>query len=824
MTNRVYAGSVLLLCTVATHAADTLPSAPEWSGQGRVRVLVRVEPVDLTTRPADELVARCPIDFVRIMDDLKLTGSVDLSTLQVQRYDPATGKAMPFAAFSEARTPFDRPCRFEDDEVPWDYPDRANYSSEEPNGRGSVTIRKGGGRLFNREMRSTRGNITWVHTQEAGKPSHYALYWDLARPGDAGGPSPSPWIGDADVLRAKQGQPLGGLAHFTVCTGDFNGDGLFDLMAGTEKGDLMWFPNHGTRGAPKFIGCRMLTDEEGPIDCGWYSAPFMFDWDNDGLLDVLSGTSHNAILWWKNVGSKTEPKLSYRGFVMAGDKRLAVPEKPVPEDTGTIFARDYYNQPWVGDWDGDGTPDIITGSYTTGQISFFKGGARGDDGVPSLTFVDVLRTADGEPIDTVWAASPFVFDVDHDGKPDLLTGAWFWSGILRERRPGEADPIMYYHNEGTREKPVLKRADVPKIGDFTSGEIGRPMIADWNNDGLPDLLVSDASGAFYRFLNEGTLEAPRWRMNSDSLRGAWGFVRDTGFTSMADLDGDGRPEMLTAAQFLSPKGSPHSPEFVTVGRAHVKGKPIRHPGPGYGDPYYYTALTDFDRDGHPDLLWGDQQGYFWLHRHASGTDPYAFEDGVRLKLKDGTDARLGPPVVDSPEKATDFTILQGSRVIFVTADFDRDGIDDLAVTETYGNIWILRNTKAGGIDTFEAPVLVGKVIGGGRSDDLNVVDWNEDGKPDLMIGQTTAKPGTIYLNESTSGKFAFAKPITPLDLPFMFWGASLKAMDWNNDGDQDFLVHSEFYAFFVEKSFLKHGYRMAKVLGAAELRTGEGKP
>ena len=35
-----------------------------------------------------------------------------------------------------------------------------------------------------------------------------------------------------------------------------------------------------------------------------------------------------------------------------------------------------------------------------------------------------------------------------------------------------------------------------------------PQVADWNNDGLPDLLVGDSSGRIALFLNRGNLTNP----------------------------------------------------------------------------------------------------------------------------------------------------------------------------------------------------------------------------------------------------------------------------------------------------------------------------
>ena len=70
-----------------------------------------------------------------------------------------------------------------------------------------------------------------------------------------------------------------------------------------------------------------------------------------------------------------------------------------------------------------------------------------------------------------------------------------------------------------------------------------------------------------------------------------------------------------------------------------------------------------------------------------------------MKTTDGKPLKVGPPVVASKEDATDFTIMQGSRIRFIADDFDGDRIDDLIVTETYGNVWLYRNTKRGGTDT-----------------------------------------------------------------------------------------------------------------------------
>jgi hypothetical protein len=658
----------------------------------------------------------------------------------------------------------------------------------------------------------------WTHVQDGNAPTRYAIYFDTksAPSNEAWQVSPGPWIGDADVLRRPTGESLGGWSHFTATAGDFNGDGLPDILAGTEKGNLMWFPNHGKPGEPKFLGCRVLTDEKGPLDTGWYGAPFVYDWDNDGLVDLIVGTSGNVILWWKNVGTKAEPKLSFQSFVKVGDKRLEVPEEPVAEDYGTkkTFVRDYYNQPWIGDFTGDGLPDIVTGGYTTGRIWLYKATARDEKGVPELEYVGPVE-ADGKPIDTTWGAGPSVGDFDGDGKLDLVTGSWWWSGIPRDPAPGEIEPIMYYKGVGRGQGGIsqLARSPFPAAGSVPDLSIARPSLVDWNNDGLIDLMVSSGSSV-YPYLNVGAKDKPQWKPTTQELTIPWAFTRGVDVVAESDdVNGDGQAEFLSGKTFFAIRGTPQSPQIARLGSATHAGKTIDHPGPGYGDPYYYTSVRDWDKDGKADLLYGTHQGNVYLHRSLATKDkPFEFDEGVILKTTDGKPIKVGPPVVASAKEASDFTIMQGSRIRVLSDDFDGDKIDDLIVTETFGNVWLYRNTKAGGTDTFDQPILLQKLIS--RSS-IVCVDWNQDGKPDLLLQGTAAEPGAVMLNETKDGKPAMSKPQRPFELPYLFWGTQFSATDWNHDGDRDVMVQAEHFSFFIEQSFLTYGYREANLISAS---------
>lgn len=794
-------------------------SSPQWSGRGAYRVVVVVPPVETGSRVMDESVAAFPVDFGTKLREAGVRGYVDLSTLQVHRYDVETGDAMPFHTSNESASPYDRPCRYDDNVLPEDYPSRVGRASETEDGRAGQYMRPRKGRLFNRLKDRREGRLIWVHTQERDKPSHYAIYFDVSEASDPLGISPAPWIGDVDVLRRAEGQPLGGFSHFSVATGDLNSDGLFDLIAGTEKGDIVYFPNRGAKGKPYFDGSVIIFDEEGPIDTGWYASPLLYDFDADGLIDLVVGTSGNVLLWWKNTGTPEQATFAYRGFVQADGGRLELPETPVAEDPNDIFKRDYYNQPWIGDFDGDGQPDLITGGYTTGRVFHYRGDGKNAGGTPRLSYRGEVQ-ADGKPVDTIWAAAPCAYDFDDDGDLDLVSGAWWWSGIADPPGPGDDDYLMYFRNDGDVRTPKLSRTDLPRDGEFPDGQIARPTAVDWNEDGLIDLLVSDASGQLWVFLNRGTRSEPRWDMDVEPLAVPWGFMPHLDFNgSWADFDGDGIQDVLAGTSVRRITGSAYAPEQVVAGRVMSQGKPIDHPGPGYGDPYYYTCAADWDKDGLPDILWGTHQGGIFLHKGIDDGDPRTFKGGVELKLTTGEPLRLGPAPVGSAQEAKDFTVLQGSRIVFLVTDFDGDGIDDIVATETYGNIWVFLNTRSGGTDTLLPGVKVATMSS--RADAMNQIDWNRDGLPDLLTGGTAARPGMIFMNQSTRGKPAIADPVQPIEFPYLFWGPRLRSVDWNGDGDEDLLINSEFFSFWAERSFLEHGYINAEPLriGGAVLQT-----
>lgn len=97
-----------------------------------------------------------------------------------------------------------------------------------------------------------------------------------------------PVFDDAVYLQSG-GQDLTVQLRSSPAAGDWNRDGKKDLLVGEIYGTVFYFENVGSDEDPVFDGHVLLSTGEILVDVEMYSRLDLVDWDNDGVLDLLSG-------------------------------------------------------------------------------------------------------------------------------------------------------------------------------------------------------------------------------------------------------------------------------------------------------------------------------------------------------------------------------------------------------------------------------------------------------------------------------------------------------------------------------------------------------
>jgi hypothetical protein len=118
--------------------------------------------------------------------------------------------------------------------------------------------------------------------------------------------SPQLLLVDQDFLNlasANQGLRL------LPAMGDLNSDGKPELLLGKDNGQIAYFENTSTGTTPNFqLQTSALTDNNNlVIQVPLFSAPQLFDYDEDGLLDLMIGHKGGAIHYYRNTGSAVTP-------------------------------------------------------------------------------------------------------------------------------------------------------------------------------------------------------------------------------------------------------------------------------------------------------------------------------------------------------------------------------------------------------------------------------------------------------------------------------------------------------------------------------------
>ncbi len=545
---------------------------------------------------------------------------------------------------------------------------------------------------------------------------------------------------------ALQAQILGGvpgeltfdtrveLQNLGIAVGDVNGDGYEDIVVSNLNATPTVVSVYLGDGTGYFTA-----GPSSPLDCTLCepAGGILVDFNGDGHPDLVMVGDEVVFTMLGNGDGSFQPAVLYS---LVGSGYSA-------EDVA------------VGDLNGDGIPDIAV-AIDTGWCAFLN---SGNATFTSTCYPEALQRPD-------YYAGIGIGDLNGDGVPDVVYAgplgvqAYLGDGMgnftLKQTVYVGKDPGSFtlgdLNNDGKLDVVVrgsyLYRLFGKGDGTFTQpakiSEIysspGQTQIADFDGDGLADLAISGEDNFYiYYGTGGGRLAAP---IPYDVGGVSGGLL--TGHLRIADnLDVIVSDFFGFSILFSTPKGFEDS---INI--------PV---------PLYPTSIAgaDFNGDGMTDLI-------------VTG--------GTEIQVFFGT-GKASKPFLRGPK-----TALPNGRAV-VTADFNRDGKEDVAISayDSGTGITSFEVSLGNGDGTFQPPVIVYSAANG--YEELAAGDLNGDGYPDLVTWLPTQNVVVFF----GKGDGTFGAPVSIGALPVtpIAYGIA----DFNNDGLPDIYANGfngyEIYVF-----------------------------
>lgn len=198
-----------------------------------------------------------------------------------------------------------------------------------------------------------------------------------------------------------------GLNGLHPAFGDFDGDGLTDMLCGNQDGTLLLVPHQRL-----LSGGGAVTMQFGQVDVGEWSTPQYFDLDGDGRRDLIVGNRRGLLSYYRNIGAN-------------------IPQfQKITDTLGGVDMRDFaqsyfgYSVPCFYRDAQNGTVLFCGGEL--GEVSYYKDIDGNLGGLFTKAEACLPETVGGVamPFEEGRRVAPAVSDLTGDGRPELVLGNW----------------------------------------------------------------------------------------------------------------------------------------------------------------------------------------------------------------------------------------------------------------------------------------------------------------------------------------------------------------------------------------------------------------
>jgi hypothetical protein len=330
-------------------------------------------------------------------------------------------------------------------------------------------------------------------------------------------------------------------------------------------------------------------------------------------------------------------------------------------------------------------------------------------------------------------------------------------------------PVFFGNGSG-----ITVNAFAPRLDLATGDGPGRVVIADLDGDGKPDLIIADSYAGeisiYQNISTNGLLTADSFapRIDLPLLPGSYSNPYTV---AVADLDGDGKLDIIALnadSKVISILRNISSPGIITTNSFAAR---VDLPA---GNDMRGLAVQDLNGDGKPDIVTcnsGDNTISIFQNMSTIGNIAFA-------------------PRVD-------FAAGDGPQSVAI-GDLDGDGLPDLAVANyNSGTISVFRNLGVGGNITTNLFAPKVDFPGLASLGYIALGDMDGDGKLDMVAsGGNGSQAISVYRNMATVGSITTNSFAPQVDFAAPGWANSVAVGDLDGDGKLDVALVSQLSSVF----------------------------